>query len=546
MTAASPAQGWRRQPPAPDLPPIPGIPQPPSLPDWPEIPGLPELPKIPGLPDLPSPEDLCDLPTGPQELCDLGEDLDRGRELIEEGRDAVGSLPSLDRLAESAIDGFGSTLQTCLTWWTKLPSPALTAEDGSPGPVLERVLAYTTQLQVLMLIAGCLFAAGRLALAQRGALAGEAQETILMVGRAVLAASLMAAIVTSSTRAGDAFSQWVIDDASAGDADAAVERMIRYDLLHSSGLGTMTLIIIGVLGAISALVQLVALVIRQAVLILVVAVLPIAASAAGTGPGGQAYKRLLSWSLAFILWKPVGSLIYAIAFTAVGSPDSDAQTVLLGLILLVMVVLALPALVALVAPAVTAMGGGGGGAAATLAGAGAGVLMARTGSRSGGARTMSEQTGHPPGPSGSGPSGSGPSGSGPSGGGPSDGGGPSGSGVPAGPNGAGTASAGSGSGTRANTATAPAASTTTGGSAGARGTAAAGGAATTAATAGAGAAAGAGARTGTGGATGGSAGGGSGVGGAAGAAAGSAVGAASVMAHDGIDGAVPGPWEVRR
>ncbi|WP_327097014.1 hypothetical protein OIE68_45345 [Nocardia vinacea] len=325
---------------------------------------------------LPVP-DVCDMPLGPQQACE---------QLGQAATDTASSV--LDDMTSQLGESFGGLLRFVMTWWTALPSPQLTDNQGGPGPVLSGIREYTSGLQVLLLTCGIIFAAARLALAKRGGVAGEAQESFLMLARAVFASMAFAAIITAGTRAGDAFAEWVLFDASRGDAHNIVAALAEFDLKRNSGLGTGVLLVLFLLGIISMLIQLVMLVLRQALLILVVAAIPLAAAASGTGPGSQAYKRLLSWSLAFVLWKPVGALVYAIAFTVAGRDQKDPQLVLLGLILLVMSVVVLPALIRLVAPAVATLGSGGG-ASAVLAGGAAGVAMASLGDRSGG-RKVSE------------------------------------------------------------------------------------------------------------------------------------------------------------
>ncbi|MBF6339746.1 hypothetical protein IU450_28225 [Nocardia abscessus] len=317
------------------------------------------------------PTNVCDIPLGPQQACE---------QLGQAATDAAGS--ALDDLAGTLMDAFTRLLRMAMTWWTDLPSPQLTTAGEEPGAALSAIRDYSSGLQVLLLTTGIMFAAARLALAKRGGVAGEAQESFLMLARAVFASMAFAAVITAGTRAGDAFADWVILDASSGDWTGAVNRLTQFDADTRSGLGTGVLLLVGLLGVISTLIQLVMLVVRQALLILVVAVIPLAAAASGTGPGSQAYKKLLSWSLAFVLYKPVGALVYAIAFTVIGNEKQrDPQLVLLGLILLVMSVVVLPALIRLVAPAVATLGGGGG-AAAVLAGGAAGVAMASMGDRS--------------------------------------------------------------------------------------------------------------------------------------------------------------------
>ncbi|PPJ02272.1 hypothetical protein C5E43_26915 [Nocardia cyriacigeorgica] len=331
------------------------------------------------LPSLPS---LCDVPGGPKEACET---------LADSAGNAAGS--AIDQLVDSLVNGFSNALRVAMSWWTKLPSPELTGAGGAPGPALSAVREYTSGLQVIMLTCGLMFAAARLALAKQGGVAGEAQESFLMLARAVFGAMTFAAVVTAGTQAGDAFANWVLDDAAGSDRAGMVERVLAFDEDMRVALGPGVLLLLGLLGLISMLVQLVMLVVRQALLVLVVAVIPLAAAASGTGPGSQSYKKLLAWTLAFVLWKPVGALVYAIAFTVIGNDASrDPHMVLLGLILLVMSVVVLPALIRLVAPAVSTLGGGGG-AASVLAGGLAGVAMGAVGGSkggSGGGRKLNE------------------------------------------------------------------------------------------------------------------------------------------------------------
>ncbi|WP_249643918.1 hypothetical protein [Nocardia sputi] len=403
-----------------------------------------------GRTQLPVP-DVCDLPGLPSVACDVG-----GAVLPEVATSAM------EKLAGEFVEGFAQVARVVLTWWTAFPSPELTTAGGGPGTVLADIRGYTTELQVLLLTAGVLFAAARLALAKRGGVAGEAQETFVMLVRAVFASMLFAAVITAGTRAGDEFSNWVIFTSTRGDFDGAMKRLTEIQMTTgSAGLGTISIgvmLVLALLGIISMLVQLVMLVTRQVLLIVTVAVIPLAAAASGTGPGSQSYKKLLSWSLAFVLWKPVGALVYAIAFTAAGRSE-DPHLILLGLLLMILSVIVLPALIRLVAPAVSVLGGGGG-AAAAFAGGAVGIAMSSTGSRSNGRKVTegenspgrTQSGGSAPGPSGGGGGGGRPIGDGGGSGGPGSGGGRAGGGGGSGgapPSAGTTGGARSGSGAKA-------------------------------------------------------------------------------------------------
>ncbi|MGW5569867.1 hypothetical protein ACWEVD_01595 [Nocardia thailandica] len=378
------------------------------------------------------PMPVCNLPLISQTVCSA----------VSEATGGIADT-AMSTLVDLVVSGYSEILQIVIFWWTKLPSADLLSANAGAGGALAVIRGYTSGLQVLFLTVGIIFAAARLALAKRGAAAGEAQESFLMLARAVIAATLLGTVIAVGTTAGDAFSDWVLDDAASSDLSTVVARLTEFTVETKTSLGGGVLLIVGLLGMISGLIQLVMLVIRQALLILVVAVIPIVAAASGTTAGGQAYKKLLSWALAFVLWKPVGALVYAVAFTVAGRADKDdTHTFLLGLILLLMTVVVLPALIRLVAPAVATLGGGGG-ASAVLAGAAVGTAMSAAGNRSQ-ARPMSEAD------SGSAPSGDSSGGGGGGGSGSQGGGGrvmaalPSGSG--SGSTGGGGSSDGSGGG----------------------------------------------------------------------------------------------------
>lgn len=324
---------------------------------------------------------LCNLPTPVNAVCQL-KDL---------GESAVGTAANsaFDNVVDTMGEDLASLFRLVLTWWVNLPSPQLAGSSGEPGPVLASIREYTSGLQVILMSAGILFAAARMAVAKRGGLAGEAQESFLMFARAVFASMMFSALITAGTKAGDAFSNWVIFDATRGDLDSAVGRIVDVEMRTTTGLGAGIGLILFILGLISMLVQLVMLILRQVILILVVAAIPLAAAAAGTGPGSQAYKRMVAWGLAFVLWKPVGALVYAIAFTAAGNENQDTQLTLLGILLLLSVTIVLPALMRLIAPAVATLGGGGG-AAAALAGGAVGAGMGASGGERSNVRKMSE------------------------------------------------------------------------------------------------------------------------------------------------------------
>ena len=203
----------------------------------------------------------------------------------------------------------------------------------------------------------------------------DAEEGFKLLIRAALATSAIPLMLTVGGRISDSISNWLVSEAVGASADGGViKNFLKLNLLSGSGLGTTAIGVVALVGFLGALLQLILLVVREAMLLLVVAGLPIAASFSGTGPGSQSYQRMVTWAVAFLLFKPVGALTYYIAFRA-GSDQTNAQQVVLGMVLMLLCAFVLPSLMRLIAPAVSSMGSGGSGAAAAGAALGAAVAV---------------------------------------------------------------------------------------------------------------------------------------------------------------------------
>jgi len=193
----------------------------------------------------------------------------------------------------------------------------------------------------------------------------------------IVVAAAGVTIVNMLVRAGDSFSATLIDHAmscTTGDPGcfaARLEKILKLGEDSNAGNGILVMILIAVAELLTLLIQIVLLLARSGMLVLLAGVLPIAASATNTEMGSTWFKRCVSWLVAFLLYKPVASLIYAAAYRMIMSegPITDQLLgALTGAMLLVLSVLTLPALLRFVAPMTSAASSGhGAGAAATLA-----------------------------------------------------------------------------------------------------------------------------------------------------------------------------------
>jgi type IV secretion system protein TrbL len=433
----------------------------------------------------------------------------------------VGQIASAVQTAEADIIGSLSSI------WVDVPTPTLgSTETGKPLGAVAFLWQYTSWFVAFFAVLGLLIAAGKLAWQRRGE---PARAALYGLFNLIVVSGCSVAAVEIASKASDYYSTWVLYKAldlnvdpgqtmtatGASQFSTAVKNLA---VLSQGQLADMLIIVMGLLGIISSIIQMILMLVRYAMLGLLTGMLPVTASISGTQSGQATFKKALGWLLAFILYKPVAATVYAYAI--VSMKQDSVTSVMAGLAMIIMAVAALPALMRFIVPAVSPTTGGGGGAGAALAGAGiatgARMLASRSGAGSGG---------------------------GGGGGGPDS---PSPSGGPTGSNNASTSGGGKGQGGEGPTGGGDAPSPNGGGGETGAQSGAEGAAATTG---GAGSGAGAGAGAGAGGAGAGASGAGAGAAGAGGAAAAGAgpaglVAAAAVdkvnQAKDAAKGAVEG------
>jgi len=377
----------------------------------------------------------------------------------------------LDEVRKSAADATTTILKTLGTFWLNIPSPKVSNLSGpeltgaaaptnlqaaGPAGILQGNLGYLT---ILAAVVGLIFCGARLGITGRSE---HGTEAVKMLVRLIAVTAAGAGIVDILIKGGDVFSPWIIQSATGAPFEQSAP-----SLLTNEGLLAMTpllTIIVAIFALFGAGAMVIFMILRGALLIILIAVWPLSASLTGTEQGLQWYKKINAYLIAFVLLRPVASIIYAAGFLLIKN-GHDFQTndpgvsalmaSLTGMAILAVAGLSLPALLRFVAPA-TAAGSGamtgaavmgaavavgaaavtmGAGAPAGGAGAGAGAsgggASGATSASSGGATSTGgggSGGGGGGGPSGSTePAGGGPSGGGPSGGG-AGGGGPSGSG----------------------------------------------------------------------------------------------------------------------
>ncbi|WP_138846319.1 hypothetical protein [Rhodococcus pyridinivorans] len=343
-----------------------------------------------------------------------GNVIDAGAGVIKDGISDV-AAGTVEKTALSIGNAGVAVLKFALGWWitgTEIDGDVFTSTVAT-------VNDYTFYLQVAALSLSLILLGGRLALARSGAIRDTSEEGLKQMARAAVLAGGASTLIVLGTKLSDQISAWFMDSAVGSDPSRLAEAMVSIQL-YAGPAGVGLLFLIGIIGMLGGLMMAFLMLLRTGILVLMAAALPIAGAAGGTKVGSQAYEKMLAWTIAFLLVKPVGAFVIGVsailflesAPTLTDPTGEDGFMALSGMITLCAAALVLPALMRLIVPNVGALGGGGSGLAAAggaaAVGAKVGGMIATggaSGAASGAATTSTTSTTASNSPSGATPSG---------------------------------------------------------------------------------------------------------------------------------------------
>lgn len=267
----------------------------------------------------------------------------------------------INSLFHGVTDSLGGLAKSLGSFWVNTPSIPLTGKDNAVYFIRESTSWYVAAL----LVVSILIAAGQMIWTRKG------QPLTDLLASLLKFAIMNAASVTGVTlllRSGDEFSAWIIGRSTDEGFDKALSTLIGPEVFKSGitvGIAIFA-IVMGIIAIIVAVIQIGLLIVRSAMALILVGTLPLAFSATNTSWGKQWSQKHVSWLIAFILYKPVASIVYAAAFKVFGSvgkvDGDDGQRMMYfisGLVLMIAALFALPAMMRLIVPAVGAASGAG-------------------------------------------------------------------------------------------------------------------------------------------------------------------------------------------
>ncbi|WP_432246243.1 hypothetical protein ACRB8A_20225 (plasmid) [Arthrobacter sp. G.S.26] len=292
---------------------------------------------------------------------------------------------AMGNMAKAILEGMSQMVTTLSTFWVDMPTVNLASADGTTAsPVVSMVnselVPWTLALAVLAVIVGGI----RMIWEQRGAPLKDLLRSLMTL---TLVSGIGLGVISILVIAADAFSAAIINRSTDGKGFA--EAMNVLVMTNQTGIGVFVLIVLGLVGLIASLVQIVLMVVRSGMLVILAGILPTTAAFTNTEMGRQWFQKAVGWTIAFILYKPAAAIVYSVAFLLMGNTQGKDALIgsITGFTLMIVALFALPALMRFVTPMVGAVASGGGAGAGAAVGAMAtgAVSMGRGGSGRGNA-----------------------------------------------------------------------------------------------------------------------------------------------------------------
>lgn len=280
------------------------------------------------------------------------------------------------KAAKSLSDSSSAMMRWLNTWWMEAPQPDVDAE-----PILQ-VVGDLTWYTAAFAIIGFLFALGKMVLSQDfKTMIGGIQPVINLI----IVTACYAVGITWLLEAGDGLAGWLLDRASTAANSPGDISALAVVTLAGPTLGGGGWLIFALVEIVGSVINFAFMLFRNIIVPVLMVFLPTLAAASGTEAGKQAFAKANGYLLAFITFKPVAAVIYALGLWFMSTPAISGMSedgvksddldlvgavvgVSTGLGIMFLAALALPALIKFLVP-VAARGAGGFSGGAAMAGA---------------------------------------------------------------------------------------------------------------------------------------------------------------------------------
>ena len=260
-------------------------------------------------------------------------------------------------IANNALSGIASAIQSgvswivtnSITWWVKVPSSSLSGQ-----PAVSSLQQWMLPLAAAVAVLGMIIAGGKMALTRKANPLIDAGSGLVIIAATSAVGVLLPDLLL---QAGDAWSNWVLNASTGGQFASRLNTM-----LSLTNAAPAVAVVLGVIAILISAAQAILMLFRQASLVILAGVLPLAAAGTLTPATRGWFKKVTGWMLALIFYKPAAAAVYAAAFTLIGT-GTGVRTILMGFAMVGLSLLALPVLMRLftwTTGQVTESAGGGG------------------------------------------------------------------------------------------------------------------------------------------------------------------------------------------
>ena len=233
----------------------------------------------------------------------------------------------LSGIASAISDGIRWSVVNTATLWIGIPSPDLTSD-----PAISQLQAWLLPVTAAIAAGSVIAAGARMAITRRAVPLLDVTGGLVTLAAV---ATLGVAIPALLLKAGDAWSAWILQVSTGGQFSQRLTAALQL----GGNAAPAAVLVFGLIAIILSLVQAALMLFRQAALVILAGVLPLAAAGTVAPMTRTWIRKIVSWMLALIFYKPAAAAVYAAAFTMIGS--GGPRTMLMGFVMLLLSVVTL-------------------------------------------------------------------------------------------------------------------------------------------------------------------------------------------------------------
>jgi hypothetical protein len=333
-------------------------------------------------------------------LCEIFAPCAIGKEIIH----APGAVAT--SAADGLFAGIAAGVSEAVTWiigilasWTQIPSTPVCQSNAALGSATMvndcansawpsgQLQHWVLSITILVATFGVVWQGLSMIISRKG-------EPLLYIVRGIWNTVLWGAVGIAATQLflhlGDAYSTWVLRNALSTVNPNATFAGELGAIMLIPGAAPLVTILIGIIAFLTALIQTVLMVFREASIAILAGLLQLAAAGGFTKRTSGWANKVSGWMLALLMYKPAAATVYAVAFLLMGSPDKSGRDFVVGIATLALSIIAMPALMRFFTWTVDGLQNDGGGLG-LLGGAAAAGMHASAAMRSVGGSSASDQ-----------------------------------------------------------------------------------------------------------------------------------------------------------